>query len=488
MTGVDLSALRMEQQPAMPKRPLGPRLLGGLVLLLAVVVALTFAWPLLRPVRAVPMVPVRTAGTEAAATMAMAEAAGWVEPDPFPIAVRPLVAGRIESIAVLEGATVRTGETILATLASAELVAAAERAAATLAERERELEAAMAAEAVATAQLEQLAAPRMAVAEARIEVADRQERLAAAQGAERQRRAEAVAAVAARQAQERLATAGGTYALALTRAQAAVAAAEAMAEAAAGEAAALTRELAATEQRLAIAEELLANPVELRGAATTAAAATARARAARDAAATERQITERELGQCDVKAPIDGVVLRLLAQPGTTVGPDGDGIMTLYRPDRLRARIDVPLGSIGGIHQGQAVELRSEVLGNTIVRGIVQRLQHESDLLKNTLQVKVGITDPPPLLRPETLCRARFLGDDTTAKTTTIVTFLVPTAAVQNDAVFVFDPAHGTARKVPVQLAGQSADGTLVRGELSVAQRVITAPVLDGERVRPEAP
>ena len=488
MTSVDLSALRMEQQPAIPKPPLGPRLLAGGVLLLAVVVALTFAWPLLRPVRAVPMVAVRTAGTEAASTMAMAEAAGWVEPDPFAIAVRPLVAGRVESIAVLEGANVRAGETTMATLASAELQAAAERAAAVLAERELELEAAMAAEAVALAQLEQLALPRQAVAEARRELADRQVRLAAARGAEQQRRAEAVTAVAARQAQERLATAGGTYALAMTRAQAAVTAAEAMATAAAGEAEALTVELTAAREQLAIAQELLANPVELRGAVATAAAATARARAARDAAATERQIAERELGWCEVKAPIDGVVLRLLAQPGTTVGPDGEGIVTLYRPDRLRARIDVPLGSIGGIHEGQAVELRSEVLGNTIVRGIVQRLQHESDLLKNTLQVKVGITDPPPLLRPETLCRARFLGDDTTNKTTTIVTFLVPNAAVLGDAVFVFDPAHGTARRIPVQTAGKAADGTLVRGELSIAQRVITAPVADGERVRPEAP
>lgn len=488
MNAIDLSALRMEQQPGMPKQPLGPRLLAGGVLVLAIAVALTFVWPLLRPVRAVPMAPVRTAGTEAAASMAMAEAAGWVEPDPFAIAVRPLVTGRLDSIAVLEGTVVRADETTIARLASAELQAAAERAAALLAERERELDAAAAAEAVVRAQLDQLAMPRLAVAEARVEVSDREERLAAARGAEQQRRAEAVAAIAARQAQERLATAGGTYALALTRAQAAATAAEAMATAAAGEAAALARELDAARERLAIAEEVLANPVDLRGALSNAVATTARAAAVRDAAATELRIAERELGWCDVKAPVDGVVLRLLAGPGTTVGPDSDGIVTVYRPDRLRARIDVPLGSIGGIHEGQAVELRSEVLGNTVVRGTVQRLQHESDLLKNTLQVKVGITDPPALLRPETLCRARFLGDETTTTTATIVTFVVPNTAVHGDAVFVFDPARGAARRIAVKLAGQSADGTLVRGELSIAQRVITAAVHDGERVRPEIP
>ena len=84
MSSVDLSALRMgAEAPAMPRRPLGPRLLTAAVLLLVAGVGASFAWPLLRPVRAVPTAAVRPAAAAQLAT-AIAEAAGWIEPDPFP--------------------------------------------------------------------------------------------------------------------------------------------------------------------------------------------------------------------------------------------------------------------------------------------------------------------------------------------------------------------------------------------------------------------
>ena len=52
MTNVDLSALRIDDAPAVaPKRPIGPKLLVSAVLLLTVTVAATFLWPLVSPPR-----------------------------------------------------------------------------------------------------------------------------------------------------------------------------------------------------------------------------------------------------------------------------------------------------------------------------------------------------------------------------------------------------------------------------------------------------
>lgn len=489
MSGVDLSALRLDQRAAaIPPRPWGPRLVGAIALLLAATVALTFLWPMLRPVRAVPMVAVRSATAEGATTTAFAEAAGWIEPDPFPIIVRPLVAGRVESIEVLEGAPVQAGSTVIARLASAELLAEKERAVAVLAERDRELRVAEVALELARAQLGQRAQLRMAVAEARLGVSDREGRLAVSRGVLESAIADARGAEAARQAQEQLNATGGTHAVALARAQAALDAAEAVTEASRQAVAALERELADARARLTLAEELLDNPVDLQGAVLTGEAAVEQARAESGVAAVSLQIAERELQWTEVLAPFDGAVMRLLVDPGAWVGPEGEGILAIYDPQRLRARIDVPLGSVGGIREGQAVELHSEVLGDLLVRGVVQRVQRESDLLKNTLQVKVQVLDPPSLLRPETLCRARFLGGEQTGPAASNVAFLVPKAAVREGVVFVFDPARRCARAVPVQVVHEDGDGIVVRGELSVAQRVILAPVKDGESVREEQP
>lgn len=485
---VDLSALRMNAPPpALPKRPLGPRLLGLAAIVLVLVVAATFVWPLLRPVRIVPTAPIQAVTSAGPASVAMAEAAGWIEPDPFPILVRPLVAGRVEQIPLLEGAEVQAGTSVLATLASADLLARRERAEAALVEREHEVLVAEERLRLADALLAQRATVRTALAEAEAGVAAKAARVAAAKGMQERTAADEKSAAAALEAQRRLESTGGSYAVARQRAEAALTAAAAGAKAAAQEASLAEQELAAARQVLVVAQEVAASPVDLTGAAAVAKAEAGRTQAARDVARSELQIAVREVEWLTVRAPASGVVMKVIATPGASVGPDGEPILSLYDPHQLRARIDVPLGSVGGIREGQRVELRSEVLGNVVVAGKVQRIQRESDLLKNTLQVKVAVIDPPPLLRPETLCRARFLADESAPGTTGApAAFRVPKAALQGEAVFVFDPGSGTARAVVVEVVQQDNDGVVVRGELSVTQRAITVPVTAGERVREE--
>ena len=483
MSNVDLSALKIDaQRTALPPRPWGPRVLAAAAALLLLAVAATFVWPLLRSVREVQMAAVRAANAPGATT-SLAEAVGWVEADPFAVTVRPLVAGRVESIAVLEGAAVKNGDTI-ATLASAQLQAACDRATAMIAEREAMVGAAVAAHDLATARLVQRAEARLASVEATATVAEKEARLAMARSGVVRAAADARAAAAALTAHEQLHVLGDHPPLALERARAAVAAADAAVATTAAEVQGLERELAAATSRLALAVELLEKPVDLEGAVAVAKADVEKARAALGSARTDCVIAKRELAWAVVRAPADGVVLRLLAAPGAEVGPEGESILALYDPQRLRARIDVPLGSIAAITPGQAVELRSEVTGNTVIAGVVQRLQHESDLLKNTLQVKVQLVDPPPLLRPETLCRARFLGGGAGAAPATTAAFAVPKQALRGDVVFVFDPARERARAVAVHVVRGQGDDVVVHGELSVTQKVVLAAVVDGESIR----
>lgn len=487
MNSVDLSALRMDEKPqAIPRRPLGPRLLAIGALALVLIVLGTFLWPIFRPLRVVTTAPIEPAGAAGPASSAMAEAAGWVEPDPFPTVVRPLVAGRVERIPLLEGAEVQEGTSVVAVLASAHLHAQRARAEALLAERDREVVAAEERLTLAQGQLEQRAALRTTLAEAQASLVGREARLVAARGMRERTAAEEQSALAALNAQRALQATGGSYQVALQRAEAAVAAAGASARAATGEAELAEKELAAARTVLEVAESVAAKPVDLTGAAAVARADLERARAQRRSAQTELETAVRETEWLTVLAPASGVIMRVIATPGAFVGPEGEPILSLYDPKKLRARIDVPLASIGSIREGQDVEVRSEVLSGTVVKGRVQRIQRESDLLKNTLQVKVQLLDPPPLLRPETLCQARFLAEQTQQSEATITVFRVPKAAVQGGRVFVVNPTEQLVRAIPVEVVSQEGESALVRGELSVAQRAIVVPVVEGERVREE--
>lgn len=132
-----------------------------------------------------------------------------------------------------------------------------------------------------------------------------------------------------------------------------------------------------------------------------------RAEAARDEAALE-------LERMTIRAPVGGVVQRRLKAPGDKVvrsidSPHSAHIVELYDPERLQVRVDVPLADAAHIFDGQRCEVVVEALPDRTFAGVVLRTTHLADIQKNTLQVKVKVIDPDPLLRPEMLTRVRFL-------------------------------------------------------------------------------
>jgi multidrug efflux pump subunit AcrA (membrane-fusion protein) len=275
--------------------------------------------------------------------------------------------------------------------------------------------------------------------------------------------------------------------VALAKAEAELAVAEARLVAAERMQRELDREVAQDRAALALAEELLREPRELAAADARARAALELARAELARAETELAVAERELGWCEVRSPQSGVVMKLLAAPGVVVGPEGEGLVALYDRKRLQARIDVPLAMVAAVREGGEVEVRSEVTGARVTKGRVLRVQRESDLLKNTLQVKVALVDPDPLLRPETLCRARFVdATEEGGAPAGEARWWIASRAITSGAVQVYDPASGRARRVAVEVLETRGAESLVRGELSSTQRVLLDAVEDGTRIRVE--
>ena len=61
----------------------------------------------------------------------------------------------------------------------------------------------------------------------------------------------------------------------------------------------------------------------------------------------------------------------------------------------------------------------------------------------------------------------------------------IPRSALQGGVVFVIDPqAGGRARRIAVEKIGDADLDVIVKGPLSVTQRVILDDVTDGQRVR----
>jgi len=413
--------------PPSRRAELRPRLIAvivpGFVLAAIVGVLAWSAGPLLRPAREVSVVQAvfDRAGSERQAQSDSApsrsaptvQAAGWLEAEPFYTACSGLADGVVESIEVLEGEHVEQGDVVARLVAEDSQIRL----------RLTEAELANANGALASAQAERDAARRAwedpveldrGVAVSRASLAESKAELARLPSLIDSERATLVR-LQEQAKRVRLASEGGAanefemivadqHAAAQQADLAALEAQRAVLEARVDR---LRAELTAAERNRELRIEDRRRVEGTEAVVATAEAAVARAGAVRDEAALE-------LERMVIRAPITGYVQRRLKVPGDKVirmmdSPHSAHIVHLYDPERLQVRVDVPLADAAHVSVGQRCEVIVEVLPDRVFRGEVLRTTHEADLQKNTLQVKVKVLDPDPILRPEMLTRVKFL-------------------------------------------------------------------------------
>ncbi|MDP4584600.1 MAG: efflux RND transporter periplasmic adaptor subunit [Verrucomicrobiales bacterium] len=382
------------------------------------------------------------------------QASGWIEPGPYPIKVSALVDGFIDEVLVLEGESVKKGQ-VLARLIredfELDLATAEGELGSLLAEAEANEKEILAVVARTATLAKEVDAGKLRL----LELEDRRERLGGVSGG-------AVSAEEIRQSVLRLQTFQG--------------------------------ELEALESSRIELESERARFVAM-GSAFQAKIAQGKTEVARRRLALERT---------EVRAPVDGVVLRLFAVPGRKSmaamdDMDSSTIATLYRPGTLQARIDVPLAEAAGVFPGQAVRVRSDFLPDQSIRGTVSHVTGEADLQRNTLQVKVLLEEPDSRLRPEMLCRAEFLqvvgareaaGEDETGRVMIYVSVRAILGSGGSDSptrVMALDGELVRSREV--KLGKEERDGyRLVLSGLLPGDRVVLDPaadLADGDRVKP---
>jgi RND family efflux transporter MFP subunit len=206
------------------------------------------------------------------------------------------------------------------------------------------------------------------------------------------------------------------------------------------------------------------------------------------------------LERLTIKAPQAGRVLILSGRPGKRVSGldpnsmvDTSTIAVLYDPAMLQVRADVPLDQVGKVVPGQPARIETEALPGKSLDGIVLQPTGHADVQKNTLQVKVMIVDPPPVIKPEMLGRVTFLSaaPPPDAPKTETIRFFVPRSLVETGAngshVWIAD-SSGIAQQRTVKLGGAGRDDLVeVIDGLGPADKLIAAGrdgLTNGARVK----
>jgi multidrug efflux pump subunit AcrA (membrane-fusion protein) len=231
------------------------------------------------------------------------------------------------------------------------------------------------------------------------------------------------------------------------------------------------------------------------------------------------------LDRMQVRAPVGGVVLARMVIPGQRLMLDANDpfagvVAKLYDPEHLQVRVDIPLADAAKVKVGDAAEITTETLGGRKFSGKVTRFVHEANVQKNTVQVKVSISDPAPELKPEMLAKARIMtggpatpsggmgdmpgmpGMDHGAGHSATPpqpspqggggVLMVPRSAIVHmsgmpEMVWVVDQRASSAEMRHLRLGGSSGDSVEVLEGLRPGDRVIVSPpesIRDGTKVR----
>lgn len=442
--------------------------LVGFVALLGFAVREAFVPP--RSVTVLPVISSQSMSEQPSDTP-LFRAAGWVEPRPTATLVTALSEGIVDKLFVVEGQEIKEGD-IVARLVTADARIALEAALAEAKLREAELSAATASLTAAKTRLAvplhlqiELADAAAALAKAETELGNLPFLLRAAQA--RQRFAQEEFAVNKR-------TIGAVAALSVLKAQTEMEAADATVEELQGRQKRLPVEVAALkDKRDAMSQKIELKTEEIRVAGEAAAAEQA-AKARVSQAESVCDAARLRLARMEIRAPCSGRVLALVAKPGTRLmgqDPrtlhDASSVVLLYDPTNLQIRVDVRLDDIGKVIPGQKVTIESAALPGKRLEGHVLATTSQADIQKNTLSVKVAITEPPANLKPEMLCQVVFLAmsrpfEPATKKGAETHRLLVPKQLVESAGdggrVWTVDLPNGVARLRTVQLGSAAGD------------------------------
>lgn len=210
----------------------------------------------------------------------------------------------------------------------------------------------------------------------------------------------------------------------------------------------------------------------------TATAAVAKAQANLDKA-------KEQLGYAQLQAEFDGVVTATSAEVGQVVSA-GQTVVTIARPDKRDAVVDVPQAAAQKLKIGAPFEVTLQLEPSIRTTGVVREIAPEAETATRTSRTKIALADPPEAFR---------LGAVITASATIAADpeIVLPSSAIlagtDGASVWIVDVPGKKVALRRVEIDGDAADGGTVRiiEGLSPGERVVVAGVHkleDGQAIR----
>jgi RND family efflux transporter MFP subunit len=212
--------------------------------------------------------------------------------------------------------------------------------------------------------------------------------------------------------------------------------------------------------------------------------------AARGRVEAQRAVVAEELERrqfSSLTAPIDGVVLERVTEPGNLVQP-GDEVLSLGDFSAIKVIVQVSELELATIQTGQAVQVRLDAFPNQTFEGRVSRISPAADPTARLVPVEITMPNPTGQVGSGLLARVTF-------QSMQVQPIIVPESALTTaeeekaSTLFVVETQDGAATVLArsVQIGDRANGQVEVRAGLQPGETYVvrsSAPLEDGQSVR----
>jgi RND family efflux transporter MFP subunit len=191
------------------------------------------------------------------------------------------------------------------------------------------------------------------------------------------------------------------------------------------------------------------------------------------------RVSQIALGDTELRAPFDAVVLERRAEIGT-LAIAGSPVFTLADLATMKARFNVPDFALAGFRAGQSLDLSIDGVSGTGIHGRVLSLAPAADPKVRSFEIEVAVPNSGLKLRSGMIATVQTSGG-APGDTPTQARLQVPASALVHDPtgkrylVYTVEQSgsRSVAKAIPVEPGPLSGNEVVVLSGLSAGQRIV---------------
>ena len=203
-----------------------------------------------------------------------------------------------------------------------------------------------------------------------------------------------------------------------------------------------------------------------------------------------------DLANTIIHSPIDATVLERNVEVGefVTTGFVGDRgakgyVVSIADLNDLQITLDVSQNDFAKVALNQPCWIVTDAYPDKRYEGVVDLISPEANRQKATVEVRVKVTNPDDLMKPDMNATVSFLAPERSASTTqpsALPAFRVPASAVRDGAVFVVENGKAIKRTVDVSKSTDGRNVEVTKGLIGGEDLIVSPPesLEDGARVK----